>query len=75
MIQNNDLSQEMMNSKLKQPLRGKVALVTGASKSIGRAIAERLSRDGASVIVHYRSHEQEAQEVAPVLCAHGTLYL
>jgi 3-oxoacyl-[acyl-carrier protein] reductase len=75
MIQNNDLSQEMMNSKLKQPLRGKVALVTGTSKSIGRAIAERLSRDGASVIVHYRSHEQEAQEVASVLHAQGTLCL
>lgn len=75
MIQNNELSQEMMSSQFKPPLEGKVALVTGASQSIGRAIAERLSRDGARVILHYRSHEQEAQEVVSALHAQGRTVL
>jgi len=34
-------------------LHGKVALVTGASRGIGKAIAERLGREGASVVINY----------------------
>jgi 3-oxoacyl-[acyl-carrier protein] reductase len=45
-------------------LDGKLALVTGASRGIGRAIALELGRAGAEVVVGYRSGEEEAQAVA-----------
>ena len=45
-------------------LDGKQALVTGASRGIGRAIAAELSRAGASVVVGYRSGAEEAEALA-----------
>ncbi|MCZ8522545.1 MULTISPECIES: SDR family oxidoreductase [Paenibacillus] len=52
-------------------LKGKAALVTGASRGIGRAIAERLARDGAVVAVHYGSRREAAEEVAAGIKAQG----
>jgi 3-oxoacyl-[acyl-carrier protein] reductase len=45
-------------------LEGKTALVTGASRGIGKAIALELGRAGASVVVGYRSGQEEAEAVA-----------
>jgi 3-oxoacyl-[acyl-carrier protein] reductase len=45
------------------PLSGKTALVTGASRGIGRASALALARAGAQVLVHYSSGEKEADAV------------
>jgi len=45
------------------PLTGKTAVVTGGSRGIGRAIVERLARDGAAVIFGYRSRDDDAKAV------------
>jgi 3-oxoacyl-[acyl-carrier protein] reductase len=45
-------------------LEGKRALVTGASKGIGRAIAEELARGGAEVVIGYRTGAEEAETLA-----------
>jgi 3-oxoacyl-[acyl-carrier protein] reductase len=50
---------------------GKLALVTGASRGIGRAVAVRLAKDGFDIIVAYRSNLEAANETAEMVRGHG----
>jgi 3-oxoacyl-[acyl-carrier protein] reductase len=53
------------------PLNQKVAIVTGASNGIGRAIAERLAQDGATVVVNYGKSADKAKQVVAGIEAKG----
>ena len=52
-------------------LKGKVAIVTGSSSGIGRAIAERLAQAGATVVLNHHAHAEKAREVAAGIQASG----
>src|SRR6266704_6082418 len=51
-----------MTDEQQKPLAGKIALVTGSGQGIGRATAERLARQGADIVINYRSKANAAAE-------------
>lgn len=61
----------MASDKEPQSSAPRVALVTGASRGIGRACAEALARDGLRVAIHYRSNAQEAESLAAKISSVG----
>jgi 3-oxoacyl-[acyl-carrier protein] reductase len=50
---------------------GRVAVVTGGGRGIGRAVAVRLANEGANVAISYRSNDTAAEEVAEEVRAAG----
>jgi len=52
-------------------LTGKIAVVTGSGSGIGQAIAERLAQEGASLVVDYRDHIEQAQDTQQKIAAAG----
>jgi 3-oxoacyl-[acyl-carrier protein] reductase len=52
-------------------LDGKVALVTGGGRGIGRGISEALGREGATVLINYRKDKEAAEETANAIVAAG----
>ncbi|GAA4438625.1 SDR family oxidoreductase [Pontibacter saemangeumensis] len=61
-----------MNTIENKRLKGKVAVVTGASSGIGEGIALAMGREGASVVVNYNSNEEPAQELKKKIEAAGS---
>ena len=56
---------------MNRPLEGKIALVTGASRGIGRGIATVLAEQGAAVVVNYRSDREAAESLCAELRRNG----
>ena len=60
-----------MSTNLTSKLAGKVAVVTGASKGIGAAIAKQLGAEGAAVVVNYSSSKEGADKVVAEIASAG----
>jgi NAD(P)-dependent dehydrogenase (short-subunit alcohol dehydrogenase family) len=56
---------------MSQKLAGKVAVVMGASKGIGAAIAQKVAAEGAAVVVNYSSSKEAAQGVVAEIARKG----
>src|ERR1700704_4582360 len=66
------LSGQISNKEhIMSKLKGKVAVVAGASKGIGAAIAKALAAEGASVVVNYASSKAGADKVVSAISAAG----
>lgn len=61
-----------MNKDRKRELENKVALVTGSSRGIGRAIAIRLAEEGADVAINYQNAKENAELVSKLIDSMGT---
>lgn len=51
--------------------KNKVVLVTGSSRGIGRSIAVRFAKNGANVVINYKSNESEAQAITEIISSYG----
>ncbi len=51
--------------------KGKVVLVTGSSRGIGRSIAVKFAKEGASVVINYRSSENEAKAITEIISSYS----
>lgn len=61
-----------MGCKRKGKLEGKVALVTGGSRGIGRAISLRMAEEGADVVINYQTTQEHAEKVSNLIDQIGT---
>ncbi len=52
-------------------IKGKNVLITGAGKRIGRELALNLAKEGANIILHYRSSEKEIRELENLVSSYG----
>lgn len=62
---------DVAKSGVKEKVMAKIAIVTGASRGIGRVIAKRLAKDGFSVVVNYAGSAAKAQEVVNEIVVDG----